>query len=167
MDVGTSLIGLIFLLFCVIIFVILSRSNRKREKKLLQSLRRLAEQSNCKIMQHDIWNNSVIGIDHTANVVFAIRNTNNNSVCFQINLSEIQKCSVINTRKTGGNKEDNFREIEKLELSFTYSDKNKPVTVFDFYNAGYDTSSLNGELQLIERWCKIANDKFTLLSLKK
>jgi hypothetical protein len=118
-------------------------------------------------MQHDIWNNSVIGIDHTMNVLFAIRNTNNNSVCVQANLPEVQKCSVINTRKTNRNKEDSFREIEKLELLFTYTDKNKPVTVFDFYNGGYDTSSLNGELQLIERWCKIANDKFMLLSIKK
>jgi len=166
MDVGTSLIGLIFLLFCVIIFVILSRSNRKREKQLLQSLKRLAAQNNCKITQYDIWNNAAIGIDDTANIVFAIRHTNNNTVSFQANLAEMQKCSVINTRKTGSNKEGNFREIEKLELAFTCRDKHKPETVFDFYNAGYDTS-LNGELQLIERWCKIANDKFTLLSLKK
>ena len=167
MDLGTSIIGLTFLLFCFIIFVILSRSNQKGEKQLLQSLKGLAEQNNCKIVQHDIWNNSAIGIDNTANIVFAIRNTNNNSISFQINLSEMQKCRVINAKRNGSNKEGNFKVIEKLELAFTYRDKNKPETFLDFYNADYDTSSLSGELQLIEKWCKIANDKLTILSLKK
>jgi hypothetical protein len=167
MDGGTSIIGMIFLLFCIIIFVILSRSNRKREKQLLQSLKRLAAQNNCKIMQYDIWNNAAIGIDNTANIVFAIRHTNNNAVSFQANLAEVQKCSVVNTRSTGSNKKDSFREIEKLELAFTCWDKHKTGTVFDFYNAACDTPTLNGELQLVEKWCKIANDKCTLLSSKK
>jgi hypothetical protein len=167
MDVGTSLTGLIFLLFCVIIFVILSRSNRKREKQLLHLLKGLAAQNNCKIMQHDTWNNAAIGIDNTTNRLFAIRHTGNNTIPFQVDLYESQQCRVINTRNTGSNKEGNFGDIEKIELAFTYREKNKPETIFDFYNTASNTASLNGELQLAEKWCKITNDRFALLSLKK
>ena len=167
MDLGTIMIGLAFLLFCVIVFIILSRSNRKKEKKILQSLMELAEQRNCNIVQHDIWNNSAIGIDNTANIVFAVRETKKDSNSFQIDLSEIQKCRIINVNRMVGNKEDNYKIIEKLELGFAYRDKNKAETILNLYNAEHDDASLNGELQLIEKWCRIANDKLKILSLKK
>ena len=78
--------------------------------------------------------------------------------------AEIRNCRAINTRSTQSSEDGNFRPIEKLQLAFTHLDKNKPDVVFDFYNATNDYSLLNGELQLMEKWQKIANDKLTSLS---
>lgn len=159
MDFGTSMIGIIFLLFCIIIFVILSRSNSKKEKELLKTLESLTGQSNCTISRYDIWNHSVIGIDDSAKIIFVIRNTNNHSNSFQLNLSEMKKCSVINTGKTGSDEGGNYKVLEKLELAFTCRDKNRPEILIEFYDRNDSTSSLSDELLLVKKWCKIANDQ--------
>lgn len=167
MDFGSSVIGMVFLLFCVVIFVILSRKNRKRDKELLQSLKQLAKQNKLAIDQYDTWNNSGIGIDKTANIIFSIRNASNQSNSQQVILSEMKKCKVIRVNRTGGKEEGNFNIVEKLELAFANRDSTKPETSVVFYNATDDGPALTGELQLTEQWCKMANDMLASLSLKK
>jgi hypothetical protein len=34
---------------------------------------------------------------------------------------------------------------------------NKPDVILDFYNSGYDSLTLRGEIQLAEKWAEIAN----------
>lgn len=167
MDFGTSVIGMIFLLFCVIIFVILSRSNRKREKEVLQTLKRLAADNKCTITQYDTWNNSGIGIDKKTNIIFSTRNINNHSNSLQVMLPEMKKCKVVRSNTRGRHEGGNFNAIEKIELVFTSLDSSKPETIVVFYSADIDGPSLNGEIQVIEKWRKIANDQLSALSLKK
>ena len=167
MDFGTGIIGLSFLLFCFIVFVILSRSNRKREKQLLRRLTGLAKQHNFTISKHDTWNHSAIGIDKTANILFVICYTNSGDIAHTINLSEVERCRVMNANKAISNKEERFKMIEKLELVFANRDKNKPETIVELYNVNNDNSGLSGELQLAEKWCKIANDNCKASSIKK
>jgi len=57
--------------------------------------------------------------------------------------------------------------IEKLELTFTSNNKQLPEITVEFYNAAYDNAVLSGELQLLEKWQKIASSRFNILSLKK
>jgi len=159
MDLSTTLIGLAILFFCVIIFVILTRNSNKKEKQLLQSLRELAEKNNGRITLFDTWNNSAFGIDDNTNIVFAIKIINNAPISYQVPLTEISHCRVINIKSSKSTEDDNFRPFEKLQLAFSYHDKNKAEIIFDFYNASNDYSLLNGELQLIEKWRKIASDK--------
>lgn len=160
MDSGTTIIGLMFLLFCVIIFMVMISNNRKKEKRLLQSLEKLAKENNCKIVQFDIWNHSVIGIDDATSVLFAIRNAKEESITSRVDLSEIRSCRI---DKTCRESVDN--EIEKLQLVFTNKNKNRPDTLLHFYNREYDTGSLSGELQLIEKWNTIANNTIAILAV--
>lgn len=167
MDFGTGIIGILFLLFCFIIFLILSRGNRKREKQLLQQLRKLAELGNFTISQYDIWKDSAIGIDKITNTLFVIRELNNQPESYTINLAEIQKCRVINTNKAISNKEVRYKAIGKVELLFSNRNKNKPETRVEFYNLENDSTTLSGELQLAEKWCKISNDNCKDSSINK
>ena len=167
MDIGTSIIGIILILTCIIPFVIMNINSRKREKKLLHELFTFAERNNCKISQHELWNNSLIGIDETANVIFFTKKLKDNEISQQINLTEIQKCRVVNSSRTVNNKDGNFKVVDKLELAFTFHDKNKVEIIIAFYNADYDSLTLSGELLLAEKWCKIINDKISASRQKK
>jgi hypothetical protein len=166
MDFGSGMIGILLLIFCIIIFVILSRSNRKKDKELLQSLFKTADQSNYSISQYDIWGNSAIGIDKKDKIIFAITHSNNNPVYVQVNLTEIKNCRVIRTNKTVRDEKNSYEVIEKLEMAFSYQEKNKQDMILPFYDAEYEYSTLNGELQLIEKWCLIANGQLTHKSLQ-
>lgn len=167
MDSGTIITGLIFILICIIIFWILSRSNQKREKELLQALQLLAQENNHKISQYDTWSNTAIGIDNAANMIFMIRKINDQSTGLRVNLAEMQKCRMLVASRPQNNEAGSDKVIEKLELAFASSKKQTPETIVEFYNAAYDNAVLSGELQLLEKWQKIVNTRFNILSLKK
>lgn len=167
MDIGATIVGIAIILICIIPFVLMSRSNRKKEQKLLQGLFDYAEQKNCKISQYDSWRHSTIGIDNTSLMIFFTKKVKEETIFRQINLAEIQKCQVINSGKTVSHSNSTHKIIEKLELAFTYWDKGRKESVLEFYNTEYHSLTLTGELQLVEKWCEIFNDKISTIAKQK
>ena len=106
----------------------------------------------------------MIGIDETQNVVFAIRKTKEKETSIAVNLAEVFRCSVAEISRTSGPKEGNIKAFDRIELVFTNKDKSKADRIVEFYNANSDRLTLTGELQLAEKWCKIANDKIASIS---
>ncbi len=159
MDTPTIFTALIIVLLFITPFVLINRHNRKKEQPLLEALWAIAKKNNCDVSQHDVWNNTAIGIDKANSMVFFTQKLNSIKTAQQLALAEIKKCRIVSTNKITGNKDDgNFKEVDKLELAFAYKEKNNAETVLEFYNSGINSSSLTGELELAERWCKIAND---------
>lgn len=158
MDTGTTIIGIIILLLCILPLVIMTRKANQKERQFSRDLFDFAKKSNSKLSEHEIMNNIAIGLDKENNQLFFLRKKENIEAEFQINLLEIQKCRVLNSNRTVNSKEGNYKVIDKLALAFTYLDKNKQETVLDFYKSELNNFSLNGELQLIEKWLKIIND---------
>jgi len=167
MDLGTTITGIVIILICIIPFALMSINSRKKEKKLLQGLTEIAERNNCKISRYELWNSSTIGIDDTSLIIFYTRKSKDIETSQQINLVEIQKCRLVNLSRTVSNKDGNFKVIDKLELAFSFQDKNRNELILEFYNADYDSLTLTGELQLAEKWCKIFNDKISEMIKQK
>lgn len=167
MDLGTTIVGIVIILICIIPFALMSINNRKKEKKLLQGLTEIAESNNCKISRYELWNSSTIGIDDTSLMIFYTRKSKDIETSQQINLAETQKCKLVNSSRTVSNKEGNFKVVEKLELAFSFQDKSKSEVALEFYNADHDSLTLMGELQLVEKWCKIFNDKISEMTKQK
>ncbi len=76
-----------------------------------------------------------------------------------MNLNEISKCQVINSSRTLNNKEGIVKLVDKLKLTFTPLDKNKPDIILECYNVAFDNLTLSGELQLVDKWCTLSNSK--------
>ena len=112
-------------------------------------------------------NSLTIGIDDTANMVFFRNETKDNEILQQINLSEVQQCRVVNSTRTVKNKNSNYSVVEKLELAFTNQDKNKKEIVLEFYNQFNDGLTVDGEVQFVEKWCNIINNKISFISKQK
>ena len=167
MDLGATITILILLFIGLVPVVVLNRMKRKREKQFSQSFFNLAVNSNCKISEYDFWNNTAIGVDKDVHKLFFRRATDNNELSEEINLTEILKCRIVNTNRSVSNKEINQIVIDKLELAFTFYDKDKSDTFWEFYSAGRDSFSLKGELQLTEKWLKIVNTELENITPKK
>ena len=163
MDSNTMVIGVIIVLFGITLYILNSRSKKKKEAQFLQPLSRLAEKDNCKISQYDIWNDSVIGIDETQNTVFAIRKKKEKETSIVVNLAEIFRCRVIEVSRTSGPKEGNAIAFDRIDLAFINKDKSKADVVVEFFNANTDRLTLTGELQLAEKWCVLVNNKLASL----
>ena len=164
MDSSIIVIGGIIVLFGITLYVLISSSKKRKEAQFLQPLSQLAEKDNCKISQYDIWNNSVIGIDATQDMVFAIRRTKEKETSIVVNLAEIFRCKVAEISRTSGPKEGNIKAFDRIELVFSNKDKSKADVVVEFYNGNTDRLTLTGELQLAEKWCMLINNKAASLN---
>ena len=156
MDFGT-IFGLIFLIICVLAVVLVNSNKKKKGKRFSQTLFDMVEKNNCKISEYDLWNNTLIGIDKDSHYLFFIRKTDSNVITNEIDLSEIQKCRVVNSARIVNNKKSSSNVIDKLELSFSYRDPKKNETTMEFYNTNRDSLTVYRELQLIEKWSEIIN----------
>jgi len=166
MDFGT-IIGLIILIIIVLAVVILNSNKKNKKKQFVQTLFDLAEKSNCKISDNDLWNNTLIGIDKNAHKLFFIRKTEDNSISNEIDLTGIQKCRVNNSSRVVANKESNHTVIDKLELALTSSDPKIADIILEFYNTNRDNLFLNGEQQLTEKWAAIVNENIAGIAQRK
>jgi len=72
MELGTTIVGIVIILICIIPFALMSINNKKKEKKLLRGLSAFAERNSFKISRYELWNNSTIGIDDTSLTIFCM-----------------------------------------------------------------------------------------------
>lgn len=158
MDLGSALMGAIAIIICVLLYILLNRNKKKREKLFLQPLLKMAAQNNCQIHKHEIFGNFAIGMDETKNFVFFHKLANDEVIEQSVDLGEIQSCKVINTSRMLKSRDGGSQKvIDRLQLSFIPLTKTKPGIKMEFFNSEVSIR-LNGELQLIEKWSKLIND---------
>lgn len=149
---------------CLVATLIIVSSNKKkqvRKVKYLDPLNELAQREGCQISHHDIWSESVIGIDETKNQVFVIRKTCGSEAENVINLAEIFRCRVAEISRSSGPKEGNVKAFDRIDLVFVNKEKSKVDVTVEFYNSNTDRLTLAGELQLAEKWCTLVNKKLS------
>jgi len=156
MGFGT-IFGLVILIIIVLAVVIVNSNKKNKKKQFVQTLSELAEKSNCKISEYDLWNNTLIGIDTAGHKMFFIRKTAENAISNVIDLQGIQKCRVINSSRAVTNKDSNHTVTDKIELALASPDAKISDTILEFYNTNRDNLFLNGEIQLAEKWATIVN----------
>jgi len=145
------------LLLAVVIIVSATKSRKEKKIKFLDPLNELASREGSHISRHDIWSDSVIGIDESSNKVFVVRKTAGSESGKVIDLTEVFRCRVSEISRTSGPKEGNVKVFDRIDLVFMNKEKSKPDTVVEFYNSNTDRLTLAGELQLAEKWCVLVN----------
>jgi len=152
-----TIIGTIILIICIVPFVAMSRSRKKREEIFIKALVSLASRSNCKISQYEIWNRRAIGIDNDARKIFFIKKTEDIFFESEISLPEMERCHVVKVQRAVRNGNENFDVMDRLELTFDYRDRKNSAFILDFYNTNKDSLTPSDELQVGNKWAAIAN----------
>lgn len=148
MDLGTTIIGVVVTLLCVLPFILFSFYNSKKRKANFQVLTDLTKSKNYHITQKDNWKQHVIGIDESRKVLFFSKNPTDIHKFVIIDLKKVENCRLIKENPKG--------VLNRLALEIEFSDKKLPDNSLEFYNS--DTSvSLVNELELIQKWHTIIN----------
>lgn len=158
MNLGTAITGAIFIAVFMLPFIFMLHGRKKKEKQLIKSIFAIANDHHCKISQQEISEEFAIGLDELANHLFFFKKTPDKEIAQHVNLAEIKSCKVIKTGNVTGEKGENYKSIEKLDLQFSFLDKKNPDISFTFYNSE-ENFGLNGEIQLIEKWANIVNER--------
>jgi len=156
MNLGSIIIGATLIAIVVVPIVLMEVKRKKREHKKLKSLLNIANQQDCIISKHEVCADFIIGIDESNKKVFFVKQQKEEALTLSVDLNETQSCKVINTNRTFKSKEGSQKVIDRLELSFIPTNKNKSETKMEFFNADL-RGQLNGELQCIEKWSKLVN----------
>ncbi len=143
MDLTTTIIGVAILALCILPLAMAHNKKKKKEQQLLQALTDLATSYSCKITQHDLWQNTAIGIDESANCVFFVKNGNA--------AESLQKAHLAGVRGTHVNGDADPASAEKLELVLIHAATNEPDTVLEFYDPEI-SMQLHDELLLVNKW---------------
>jgi hypothetical protein len=154
MDLGTTIIGSICISLCVLPFVLTGINRKNKERKLITSLNDLAKQHDCKITQHEICGDYVIGVDDSKNFVGFIYNIKDVAKQKFVDLTTVKNCEIININRTTPSKK---KVIEKLNLNISFINKNTPNIILEFYNSNVNFQ-LSGEIESIEKWHKLINN---------
>jgi hypothetical protein len=157
MESVSVLIVLVALAGFIVPIVLMTRKRVNKEKKIVQSLLNFAANNNSKISEIDCWNTTAIGIDKETHNLFFLKKNGKNEMVKGINLLEIQKCRIINSKRNTGDKDSSQYVIDRIELVFTNRNQKGPEIMLEFYNCDYDGFRLSGESQLIEKWSRIVN----------
>lgn len=155
MNVTTILAIVALILVCVLPFVTMNIRHKKSEKQFLQVLLDYAAKNGITISQHDILGSQVIGLSERGDTILHLRRRNNKDQILQVDFAQIDRCYI--NRPTRSSVDGNYSATDRIELRFTSRDKSKPDTVFELYNLEHDSMSMNGELQLAEKWQTIVN----------
>ena len=137
MNLGTAIVGAIFIAIFMLPFIFMLHGRKKKEKQLVKSIFTLANKHHCKISQQDISEEFAIGLDESLNHLFFIKKTTDEEIAQHVNLAEIKSCKVIKT--SNGSKDTNYQSIDKLDLQFSFLDKKNPdcwagiVYLFNFF----------------------------------
>ncbi len=155
MDLHTLSIVAILLLICMIPYLLIRNTNKRRDKRSLAILSDFAKQINCNIDQYEMWNNTSIAIDTAKGVVLFIRKQLGNITFQHLELSDILRCKTVKMSTTTG--VGSYSVIDKIELQFTGIDRREPDFSWEFYSMQEDGSALTDQFLLAEKWSAIIN----------
>ncbi len=155
MDLATSLIGLGMVALIMLPILYFHYAQKNKRKKFLNDFISQAEQQQLKVSQHDVWSQySAIGLDAAANKLFFYSKRGDQEQKSLINLAEVEKCRV-NISRIAQNED---QVIDRLELVLTIRNVRSSEKVIEFFSKE-EFMTLNGELQLVEKWKTIVNSQ--------
>ncbi|WP_347174039.1 hypothetical protein [Polaribacter uvawellassae] len=161
MNLGNTLVGVILAIICITPFVILNQQSRKKKKNRLKLLHLNAQNIECKIDTHEFCGDYLIGIDTKNGVLFFNKEINKAIVEDCIKLSDFKECTICTHYQTVKDKNQHFKEIDQLFLSFIPLVKSKSEIKLTFFDADVNMM-LSGELESIKKWLTIINNQLAL-----
>ena len=147
MELQSTIIGLSILALCIYTFILLGRSRRNKEKRLIGQLNKLASARNKAIKELEIGFDFALAIDDTEEYLYF---TKENQAEFDdqvIALSGVRKCEMITLKKRLA-KEEYLNKITLIFTTTSDDSQNHSIVLFD----SDKTSLPNGEPMIAIRW---------------
>jgi hypothetical protein len=148
MDLSMIIPGFLILASVVVPIVYLNGSKTRAEKKLVKVAHGFAAFHNFNVSQYEVYQNIMLGIDENAAKLFYVNQKKGETIKMAINLSEMDKCSIVETK-------NNNQAIDRLEWVFANKNPSKAAVVLEFYNAKTTNFSLGEEADLLRKWQEI------------
>ena len=157
MDIGTIIIGTIFLVLCLVPFVLMGGSTKKRNKRLGQGLQEMASKHNGRITSHECCGDFAIGLDEISHFAFFYKKIKDKEVSKSVDLKNIKESKVINTSRSIKSGNGDYKTLERLEIAFVPNLEKNPDMIWELFNMD-DNMQQRGEVLFASHWSEKIND---------
>jgi hypothetical protein len=135
----------------------------RKENNILHFLNKFTQVYNCHLTQYEFCGDFIIGIDDNKCYIFFYKHGIKDSLIQFAHLSEFQYCKAVNINRIIKTQHENVTQTEKVEILFSPVNKRKSETIFKLFDADVN-NQLSGELQLVDKWCKLINERIKSLN---
>jgi hypothetical protein len=157
MDTGPTIIVLGIIALIALPFFINYLYKKNKELKFMKYFMNLADGEKAKFSQKEFWNNRyAIGIDNNSKKIIYANKQKDKTEGIIIDLSEVEKCRIVNINRTIKNQYGKSNISDRLELVFTFYNSDKPEKVLEFYDSK-EFMPTTDDLSIIENWLSIVN----------
>jgi hypothetical protein len=163
MDSGTIITTIVFIAVVALPFILTGLSKKRKKNALLQKISEMAATHNSGISEHEFCSDFVLGFDSQSNQVFYYKKNDNREVAQQLSLTDYKSCKAVTYGHTISENKNQYHVTDKLELCFYPFVKEKGEASLDIYNGEFDRLTLTGELQFVEKWEKIMNERIKII----
>jgi hypothetical protein len=160
----SALIVVLLILSFIFPFLFMN-GNKKIEQQLKNELENLATHWNSEVGTTELMSNTIIALSKPGNRLFVVKQRDKNWIKTQITLSEMKQCNVRTSRRTVTQKTTITEVIDRIELAFSPKGNNRPEIIIEFYDSDFDSYSISSELQIAQKWQKIAAESIEKLSI--
>jgi hypothetical protein len=156
MNLGSTFVGIVLAIICIAPFLVLDQQRKKKKKNRLKLLSLNAQKVECKIDTHEFCGDYLIGIDTKKGVLFFNKKNKEKAEEVSVNLTQVKECSICTRYQPVKEKNQKFKEIQELCLSFIPLVKSSSEIKLAFFDADINMM-LSGELESIKKWLTIIN----------
>lgn len=158
MDLGTLIIATILVALCLLPFLLIGNTIRKKRKNLERAFAQFAVERNCQIAEHEICGEIILGYAKDKYAFVFLRQKKTNVESWFIPLIEVQNCTALKSNKSIKAASGTYTVIDRLALQLDFKDKNRPDCTLEFYSLE-NGLQLDGELQLLDKWAQSIKGK--------
>lgn len=153
LDLPTLLIGVGMVALITLPILYFQRDQKKKGAAFLQLFKLRAQHQQVQAEHCDVWSNyCAIGLDTQRKKLFYLRKNGEQEQQLVINLADVENCTLNNLKRM----HNGDQIIYHLELCFALRAPKGSIIIIEFYSKD-ESITLNGELQLIEKWKTIIN----------
>ncbi len=158
MDTGTTIIGAAFVAMLILPFILIGGNTRKKNKKLGQSLKEIANNHNCKVTHFQCCGDFAIGLDEISHCAFFYKKIKDKEMAKYVNLADIKESKVINTSRTIKSGNRDYKTLDRLEIAFVPNLQKDPNLIWELYSIE-DNMQQRGEVPFASLWSGLINEQ--------
>lgn len=156
MDIGTIVIGIVFLAAFILPFYFLGRNKKNGAKGLTQVFSQAAANAGLNIPDPECWGGKYcMGLDPQAGKILHLKVKNGTAQETVIDLAEIEKCRVANHTKSAVAHNTATKVVDRIDLVFTPFAAHHNEKTLEFYSLS-ESLTIGNELKLAEKWKQLA-----------
>lgn len=160
MELSTTIIGMLMLIFFILPVVIIARAGQGKKKRYEKDFFSYVSKNGLKISEKDFWDDYAIGIDISKNLIIYLNWSSPEKTVTVINLKEVKVFETFPDYREMNKKNFNYEKVGRLSLRFIFKESVQREVNITFFIAEFGHIS-ESQIKMFRKWTEIIRNYVT------